>query len=398
MGRAGRILSAGWVIFGLACLGLLMIELAYRVQKGVRGEIHAAVVRPSPRSEQPPGYVTSFFADSVWWPEFMREQAELRPHPARWEPFVYWRMRPYTGRYINVDSAGLRITPRYANPKGVPIRVFFFGGSTTWGLFDRDSLTRPALVAKRLEEAGFDPQVTNFGQLAYVSSQELITFVFELRRGNVPDVAVFWDGENDVLCGVEDNVPSGTCAFEDRAAYTPFGTSHPEQVPIGVALRSLVAHISFVERLKRFLPKPARPPLPPPDPFCRALTARWLGEARLLDRLAEAYHFVALAIWQPTWATSERPRTAYERAVLARPDRPVGLDPFFQSCARMVDSLSARHATQSILTLSTLHANDSGTVFLDPWGHSPERVTHIQADTLAKLILARLPARLRLRR
>jgi hypothetical protein len=398
MGRLRRILSTAWLTFGLACLGLLMLEVAYRVQKGVRGEIHAGVAGPSPRSGQVPGYVTSFFADSAWWPEFLREQAELRPHPARWEPFVYWRMKPYAGRYINSDSAGLRITPRYANPKGLPIRVFFFGGSTTWGLFERDSLTRPALVAKRLEEAGFDPQVTNFGQLAYVSSQELITFVLELRRGNIPDVAVFWDGENDVLCGVEDNTASGTCAFEDRAAYTPFGTADPEQVSMDVALHSLLGHISFVQRLKRFLPKPARPPLPPRDGFCRAVTMRWLGEARLLDKLAEAYHFVALAIWQPTWATSERPRTAYERALLARPDRPAGLDPFFQACARMVDSLSAAHAAQSMFTLSTLHANDSGTVFLDPWGHTPERVIQIQADTLAKVILAHLPARLRPRR
>lgn len=398
MGRARRIVSAAWVTFGLACFGLLVIEVAYRVQNGVRREIHAAVVRRSLEPEQRSGYVTSFFADSAWWPEFVREQAELRPHPARWEPFVYWRMKPYSGRYINTDSAGLRITPRYANRNGMPIRVFFFGGSTTWGLYERDSLTRPALVAKRLGQAGFDPQVTNFGQLAYVSSQELITFVLELRRGNIPDVAVFWDGENDVLCGVEDNTPSGTCAFEDRAAYTTFGSADPEQVPMGVAVRSLLGHISFVQRLRRFLPKPARSTLPPTDAFCRALTIRWLGEARLLDKLAEAYHFVALAIWQPTWATSERPRTGYERAVLARSDRPAGLDPFYQTCARMVDSLSVAHAAQSIFTLSTLHANDSGTVFLDPWGHTPERVTQIQADTVAGIILAHLPLRLRPRR
>jgi hypothetical protein len=45
--------------------------------------------------------------------------------------------------------------------------------------------------------------VTNFGQIGYVSTQEVIALMLELRKGNIPDVVVFYDGFNDTMAAYQ---------------------------------------------------------------------------------------------------------------------------------------------------------------------------------------------------
>ncbi|MGD0200810.1 MAG: hypothetical protein ABSD27_08680, partial [Bryobacteraceae bacterium] len=53
-------------------------------------------------------------------------------------------------------------------------------------------------------------EVVNFGESGYVQTQELITLLKEIQRGNVPNVAVFYDGYNDTFS-----------AFQNGAAGRP---------------------------------------------------------------------------------------------------------------------------------------------------------------------------------
>lgn len=105
---------------------------------------------------------------------------------------------------------------------------------------------------------------------------------------------------------------------------------------------------------------------------------------------------MTLVIWQPQWETSGRPRSEFERKVayssVASPaDTLVG--PHRIECARVADSLVAARAAQSIVSLAHLHSDDRGTVYLDRYGHTSERTTAIEGDTVAALILARLKTR-----
>ena len=54
-----------------------------------------------------------------------------------------------------------------------------------------------ALVVARRGISGVE--VTNFGQIGYVSTQEALLLFEQLRKGNVPDFAVFYDGVNDTF-------------------------------------------------------------------------------------------------------------------------------------------------------------------------------------------------------
>ena len=82
-----------------------------------------------------------------------------------------------------------------------------FGGSTTWGTGSRDEYTIPSQLSKILANK-FGPkfEVVNYGEGGYVNTQELITFLKELERGNVPQIAIFYDGYNDVFSAFQNGV------------------------------------------------------------------------------------------------------------------------------------------------------------------------------------------------
>lgn len=389
---AGDAVRLGWLVVGAAALLFLGLEAAYRAQAAVRRLIAGERANPVPTLDPSHPY-----ADSAWFPELVRERSQLA---FRWEPFVYSRHRPFKGRFVTSDSAGFRPVPRFPVPGGKPLRVFEFGGSTTWGFFDRDNATRSATVARRLSTAGFDAEVVNYGQLGYVSAQELLALVLQLRRGNVPDVVVFWDGVNDVLAARMNGRPGVSYREFERAQDADFNAkrrANDLRVDDALAVRSLVLHSELLTRLLTLTrPRPPAPPVPEPTGFCRTLMADWLQQARLIDNLANAYGFLALVIWQPQWETSGRPRSEFERkvaysAVATPTDTLVGAHRI--ECARVADSLVAFRAAQSIVSLAHLHSEDTGTVYLDRYGHTGERTTAIEGDTVAALIIAKLKTR-----
>lgn len=394
-GRLARGLRDAWLIAGVVAAMLVALELAYRAQAALRAGFRAGRAAPDPAA----GAVQLRMADKpypdaggAWWVPFHGEISRVF---FRYEPFVYNRAQPFAGRYVNVDSAGLRVTPRYPRPGRPPLRVFFFGGSTTFGVLERDSMTRPAQVARRLAEAGWDAEVVNFAQLAYVGSQELLTLVLELRRGNVPDAVVFWDGVNEIGSARINGRPGvsyGEWRREEDARFNLERARRGGLVNDRTALRTLLAHSALFRRLMGAAARPT-PVRPPADPllFCREVMAQWFGQVRVVERLAAAYGFTALVVWQPQWELSDRPRTDWERRYATRlPPQEAGLAAHRGECARVVDSVVAAGTLPSVRNWAALHRDDPGTVFHDEMGHTTERVTALEADTVTNVLLARL--------
>ena len=101
-------------------------------------------------------------------------------------------------------------------------------------------------------------------------------------------------------------------------------------------------------------------------------------------------------VWQPQWYTSGRPRTRFEREFAGVPEVGMGevqQGPHRRECARQVDSLIAIGASPDIVNLAGLHSADTSTVFFDLYGHTTERATGVEADTLVALLAPRLAAR-----
>lgn len=187
-----KLAQTGWSIVGISLLLLLAVD------RGAKWLLERGSFQYSQRrlaELQPEG-------DRAWIEEFVEERGdtEFTSAAVRWEPFAYWRSAEHRGQFFNVDAAGLRRTVNPAPPAEAKAvrRVFLFGGSAMWGDSVRDEHTIPSLLARKLHEADYAVEVTNFAQLGYVSTQEWIALALELRRGNVPDLVVFFDGANDV--------------------------------------------------------------------------------------------------------------------------------------------------------------------------------------------------------
>jgi len=68
-----------------------------------------------------------------------------------------------------------------------------------WGWGARDDHTIASHLSKWLHARGYRVQVTNYGQFGYVSTQEAITLLRCLHRGERVDIALFYDGINEVF-------------------------------------------------------------------------------------------------------------------------------------------------------------------------------------------------------
>lgn len=131
-------------------------------------------------------------------------------------PFVAFKERKYTSRFLNVNEFGMRRTADGLPwPPGPGPTIFVFGGSTTFGYGVADHHTIPFQLCKLT-----DCCVYNLGCAYYYSSQERALFQKLLARGIIPDRAIFIDGLNEFRGGAEDE-PEFTDRFSQLLGNQP---------------------------------------------------------------------------------------------------------------------------------------------------------------------------------
>jgi lysophospholipase L1-like esterase len=233
-----------------------------------------------------------------------------------WRPYVYWRTSRLEDPVMNIDADGLR---RTWNPDVDPsraVRVFMFGASTLRGHGVRDEFTIPSYTSKLLAASTDVPVVVhNFGQLGYVSTQDLIALLLEIQRANPPDVAVFYNGTLDVESGY-DQQTAGIPRYE-------YLRRDPAQDFERAAALRLVRRSSLAEIVLRFVPgwswgvpgiwhPPSQREL---EALADAIVSVYAHNVRIAEALADGAGFEVVHFWQPMiWSRADL--SAYERAVV----------------------------------------------------------------------------------
>lgn len=205
------------------------------------------------------------------------------------------------------------------------IDVFFFGGSTTWGAYQRDLHTIPSEFARLSEDVGLPVRVSNYAAPGYAIWQEIQLFQELLTRGDVPDLVVFYDGVNELIAQSMDaptRDPSHTRSAELRRAfeaYNPFSDGSPfvERVATEYTDRSAVHRLfrsvrnvfrgeGFTADVYPTLWAPGHERIDLADDRARNAVAIHRRGVEVAQRLAASYGVQTAFFWQPSYYTKDR--------------------------------------------------------------------------------------------
>lgn len=170
------------------------IEGAGRTSSTVVEPFDPAAPWPPASSWITPAQAREHFDDVPWGRQLIYETSQRTYVPF---PYIGQKPNPLRTTYVNIDGWERRTYEAPGTPADAP-EIWLFGGSTTFGLGQRDQETIASEIARRAAEAGLEVRVRNFGQVAFLNWQEMLLFEHLLAtEPRAPALAVFYDGVNE---------------------------------------------------------------------------------------------------------------------------------------------------------------------------------------------------------
>lgn len=322
-------------------------------------------------------YRSSIYKDSAWAKDYFNCLDKLEEE---YQPFCEWRKRGLSSKFINISGDGIRKTWNSSCSNDLR-KVFVFGGSAIWGVGSRDEYTIPSLFSKSINSFSENFYTVNFGESAYTSTQELIMLITELRKGNIPDYVIFYDGVNDVLAAYE-NRKAGLIKhyhfFKKLYSREPkfFNEISKAAFRNKTKLFFIIDYIinNYIGKKKRTYEYS--------DQELKELAIEIIEEYKkniyLLEELSKVFGFKYKFFWQPVLFTVPS-KTAEELICLEGKSK--NLEKLYFYTYKLADNLSS----PNFYNLSHIFDNKNGTFFID-WCHIGEKQNQIVADTIFSLV------------
>jgi lysophospholipase L1-like esterase len=298
-----RFLVALWHVVGILLLMVLVIEF------GVEGWRRLSRLLRYRRPTRPDrNAAADAYAGADWSAAYFDEFH--RAVRVDWKPYVEWWQRPFRGAYVTIDERGLRPTPGENSTGANAMRILCFGGSTMMGMGARDQHTIPAVLARRLTELGYPVSVINYGQLGHNSTQEMIALQQLLKTGARIDVAVFYDGINEMACAEQTGRTDRL--FNEARRHAEFNLLLPERRRDLIVAGLMAAAPRTLRRLRQLTGLPLHGPMPAPPADLGRLDIAALAQQvievykqnlRLIRVLGREYGFYPIFFWQPVITT-----------------------------------------------------------------------------------------------
>lgn len=166
--------------------------------------------------------------------------------------------RDYQDEYFNIHRGVRRTTgSMWTSDLGAPVRLVMIGGSTVYCSEVPDGFTLPSQFQSHLSA---EPEtrriiVENYGVTTVHSKQELERLEWEVAQGRIPQVAVFYNGVNDIIQGIYNASPQGTIQATEE------GYRH--SLRFRMAEHSAAAELVFFGRAGRMPPLHGAGGMPP---------------------------------------------------------------------------------------------------------------------------------------
>src|SRR5262249_47823098 len=152
--------------------------------------------------------------------------------------------------------------------------------------------------------------VTNYGQLGHNATQETITLLQLLKAGMRLDIAVFYDGVNEMACAEQSGTADGL--FNEARRRAEFNLLLPERGRDLAAAALCALMPRTMRRLRRLTGLDLHGPIAAPavdlqqhdlPRLAREVLAVYLANLRLIRLLASEFGFRPIFFWQPVIAT-----------------------------------------------------------------------------------------------
>jgi hypothetical protein len=232
-----------------------------------------------------------------------------------YDPYLSFRVREFDGRYVNVTDGVRRSHQSRLALSRDAVTVWFFGGSSMFGAFQRDDHTIPSEFARLAEADGIPVRVTNYGQPAYVNWQDDLLMESLVTSKTKPDVAVFYDGFNELLAQfalephtepshlqariMEERVTSGA-GIEDKSFFKRAWKTWSETSALDRLGRSVGIMPELEQDQGPLLSTFVGDQADDPEGRGRNAASIYLRGVDRAYRLARSYGFDAAFFWQPT--------------------------------------------------------------------------------------------------
>jgi hypothetical protein len=210
-----------------------------------------------------------------------------------YQPFLQFKIKPMTGKYVNVTPHGFRLNghPAVWPPNREAFNVFIFGGSTAFGwlLSDRDTI--PAQLEKFTAGVPCPRTIAvyNFAHPSYFSTQEALLFQSLISTGIIPNLAIFIDGFNEFFFRGEPAFTDDLRQYMDRTGLR-YSLGAFGELPIYTLARRLRLAI---------LGAPLTPDPKILEPTFERIIAQWIRNKQYIEAMAARYGTEPVFVWQP---------------------------------------------------------------------------------------------------
>jgi lysophospholipase L1-like esterase len=279
-------------------------------------------------------------------------------------------------------------------------KVFTFGASEMWGTGSPSWGTISANLQKGLEKLRQGPVcVMNFAESAYVSTQDVIMLLVQLRSGNVPDLVLFYSIGGDIgaayqsgRAGVPANLDQIAARFERRQERSAFVDQ----------LRSTYAY-SLIDQLIGKLTI-ANPQQKEPTPselvtyesmgidvskLSDLIMQDYLGNYKIVSALAQKYGFKYFFFAPPIVSLGNKSLTPEEQEMKYRLESDVALYKLFTAVYQTFERESSKY--QNLYSMVHIFDRYDSLIWIDE-GHVTPIGNQVIAERMLDVIQARSSA------
>jgi len=257
-----------------------------------------------PRAHHLRGHDVPALRPYTWIPAWEDDYTRHARTQFTFRPMVNWRHPDFESEWINTKS-GIRKSYEPSTHGQRPLILHFFGGSTMWGTHQRDFHTIPSEFARIAEAHGIPVRVVNYGQLAYTSVQEVALFSENCVAGTVPDIAVFYDGFNDMANVIQED-PTLVDVPPVRRRDLMVKEVYSRDDHVTLLKKYSAVHWLYDDWLEPQAAKPKQPlPWHSPEEYMPRLEKWYFGNARLAQQIGSGYGARVFSFLQPHHATKK---------------------------------------------------------------------------------------------